>query len=238
MGLEFILRWLSIVVLDLTLGGDNAVVIALAVRKLPPRQQKLGILWGTLGAVVLRVSVTFIAAKILSIPFFQAAGGLLLIYIALKLLRQEAPADESNTKTSANLFEAIKIIVIADFIMSTDNILAVAAASHGSLFLLLFGLGLSIPIIMAGATFIARLMGRYPWLVQLGAGILGWVSGEMLVKDPIIHSRIAPYYSALKWGVPALVTVGVLAVGWLLNRRAAAKEAAVKEAAIPEQEVV
>jgi len=177
MGLEFILRWLSIVVIDLTLGGDNAVVIALAVRKLPPKQQKLGILWGTVGAVVLRVSVTFVAAKILSIPFLQAAGGLLLIYIALKLLRQEAPTDESNVKISANLFEAIKIIVIADFIMSTDNVLAVAAASHGSLFLLLFGLGLSIPIIMAGAAFIAMLMGRYPWLVQLGAGILGWVSG-------------------------------------------------------------
>jgi YjbE family integral membrane protein len=241
MGLEFILRWLSIVVLDLTLGGDNAVVIALAVRKLPSKQQRLGILWGTLGAVVLRVAVTFVAAKILSIPFFQAAGGLLLVYIALKLLRQEAPAEESNVKGSANLLEAIKIIVIADFIMSTDNILAVAAASHGSFFLLLFGLGLSIPIIMAGATFIAMLMGKYPWLVQLGAGILGWVSGEMLVKDPLIHSRIAPYYSVLKYAVPLALVAGILAVGWLLNRRAAAKEASKKEnkeVVIPEQETV
>jgi YjbE family integral membrane protein len=230
MSLELILRWLSIVVLDLTLAGDNAVVIALAVRTLPARQQKLGILWGTLGAVVLRVSVTFVAAKILNIPFFQAVGGLLLIYIALKLLRQEAPSEE-NVKRGAGLVEAIKIIIIADFIMSTDNILAVAAASHGSLFLLLFGLGLSIPIIMAGSAFIATLMGKYPWLVQLGAGILGWVSGEMLVKDPLIHSRIVPYYSTLKIIVPVFLAAGILVVGWLLNRRAF-KEGAV----VPEKE--
>ncbi len=241
MDLQFLARLLSIIVINFTLSGDNAIVIALAVRTLPRKQQKVGILWGTVGAIILRVILTFVAAKILSIPFFQAAGGLLLIYIAVKLTRQE-PTSEEDVKQGTNLMEAIKIIIIADLIMSTDNVLAVAAASvvdgRVNLPLLLFGLGLSMPILMIGAAFIAVLMGKYPWLVQLGAAILGWISGEMLVKDPVIHSRILPYYSTLKWAAPITVAVGILVVGWVLARRAAAKEAANKKATVSEQEVV
>jgi YjbE family integral membrane protein len=241
MDLQFLARLMSIIVINFTLSGDNAIVIAMAVRTLPRKQQKLGILWGTVAAIVLRVILTFVAAKILSIPFFQAAGGLLLIYIAIKLTRQE-PTSEEDVKQGTNLMEAIKIIIIADLIMSTDNVLAVAAASvidgRVNLPLLLFGLGLSMPILMIGAAFIATLMGKYPWLVQLGAGILGWISGEMLVKDPFIHSRILPYYSTLKWVAPITLAVGILVIGWLLSRRAAAKEAANKKDTISEQEAV
>jgi YjbE family integral membrane protein len=216
---EFLARWISIVVLDLTLAGDNAVVIALAVRTLPRKQQRVGIFWGATAAVVLRVVVTFVAAQLLQVPFLQFGGGALLLWIAWKLLRQEEPTGEHGVRQSTTLLEAIWIIAMADFIMSTDNMLAVAAASHGSFFLLMFGLGLSIPIIMAGSAFVARLMGRYKWLVALGAGILGWVAGEMIVGDKLIHTYLGSAAGALGRAVPAVLGFAFVATGLLRQRR-------------------
>jgi YjbE family integral membrane protein len=211
---EFLARWLSIVVLDLTLAGDNAVVIALAVRSLPAKQQKKGIFWGAFGAVALRVLVTFIAAQLLQVPLLQFGGGVLLLWIAWKLLRQPPGAGEEHVRASAGLWEAIKIIVLADFIMSTDNMLAVAAASHGSFFLLMFGLGLSIPIIVFCSALVAKLMNKYPWLVLLGAAILGWVAGEMIVADKLVGGRLAPELTqAAHRAVPLLLAVAVVVVG-------------------------
>ncbi len=228
---EFLARWLSIVILDLTLAGDNAVVIALAVRSLPAKQQKMGIIWGAGGAVILRVAVTFLAAQLLRVPLLQFGGGVLLCWIAWRLLRQPPDATEEHVRASAGLWEAIKIIVLADFIMSTDNMLAVAAASQGSFFLLMFGLGLSIPIIMCCSALVARLMNKYPWLVVLGAAILGWVAGEMIVADRIVAVRLGLVAHAAERTVPLLLAVAVVVVGrWpeLTGRLRARRHAAAR----------
>lgn len=217
MDLEFFLRLIGIVLIDLTVAGDNALVIAMAVRTLPAREQKIGIFWGAFGAVALRVAITFVAAQILRLPFLQAGGGLLLVGIALKLLKQDSEK-EGPVRHGTTLAQAIRIIILADLIMSIDNILAVAAASHGNLFLLLFGLGLSIPIVVWSSSMVARLMTRHPWLIYLGTGILGWVAGEMLIKDPFVRGLI-PYTELLKWIVPAFLAVVVVAIGlWWANR--------------------
>lgn len=225
MNLEFIFRWLSIVLIDLSLAGDNALVIGMAVRTLPRRQQRLGIFFGTFGAIALRITFTFIIAQLLMVPLLQAIGGLILIWIALRLLRQN-PGVEEKAREGTTLGEAIRIIILADIIMSLDNMLAIAAASHGNLFLLIFGLGLSIPILMVGAAFISWLMNKYPWLVLLGGAILGWVAGEMLVKDRIVHGWIAPYAGFLKWFLPAFLALAVVAIGlwWARRMRRSAKK--------------
>lgn len=231
---EFLARGISIVVLDLTLAGDNAVVIALAVRSLPAKQQKLGIIFGAAGAIVLRVAVTFIAAQLLRVPLLQFGGGVLLIWIAWKLIRQPPGDGEGHVKPTAGLLEAVKIIVLADFIMSTDNMLAVAAASHGDFFLLMFGLGLSIPIIMFCSALVATLMNKYPWLVILGGAILGYVAGEMIVADRLVSAQIGPIPHLLERAVPiALAALVVIVARWgeLVSRlRGQRKEVGVKQA--------
>jgi YjbE family integral membrane protein len=211
---EFLARFLSITILDLTLGGDNAVVIAMAVRSLPAKQQRWGIFWGAFGAIALRVSVTFVAAQILLIPFLQLCGGVLLIWIAWKLMQNPpgSGGEGEHVRASAGLLEAIRIIILADFIMSVDNMLAVAAASHGSFFLLMFGLGLSIPIIMFCSALVAKLMNKYPWIVILGGAILGYVAGEMIVTDKFIHTQIEPMAKVLGRTVPITLAVLVCVV--------------------------
>lgn len=218
---EFVVRWLKIVVIDLTLAGDNAVVIAMAVRTLPRRQQRLGIFWGALGAVILRVILTFIAAQLLRLPFLQLVGGLLLIWIAFKLLRQDS-GGEANVRHGTTLPEAIRIIILADLIMSTDNILAIAGASEGSLFLLLFGLGLSIPIVVGGAAFIAALMNRYGWIVYVGAGVLGEVAGKMILEDNFIERTFGEAPKPLEWAVRIGLAAAIVLIGLLLSRRSQA----------------
>jgi YjbE family integral membrane protein len=215
----FIARFLSITILDLTLAGDNAVVIGMAVRSLPEKQRTLGIFWGAFGAVALRVACTFVAAQLLLIPFLQFAGGILLLWIAWKLL-QNPPGAESgeHIKAGTGLFEAVKIIVLADFIMSTDNMLAVAAASHGSFFLLMFGLGLSIPIILCCSALVAMMMNKWPWLVIVGAAILGYVSGEMLVADKLISPYLVPLGKAVHYGVPIALTAVFIVLGILKEK--------------------
>jgi YjbE family integral membrane protein len=218
--MEFLFRFLSITILDLTLAGDNAVVIGMAVRSLPEKQRRLGIFWGAFGAVALRVACTFVAAQLLLIPLLQFGGGILLLWIAWKLL-QNPPGAESgeHIKASSGLLEAVKIIILADFVMSVDNMLAVAAASHGSFFLLMFGLGLSIPIILFCSALVATMMNKWPWLVILGAGILGWVAGEMIVADKMIGPYTTPFGLAGHYGPPILFTVAIVILGFLTDKK-------------------
>ncbi|HKC98072.1 MAG TPA: TerC family protein, partial [Methylomirabilota bacterium] len=172
---EFWARVFGIIIIDLTLAGDNALVIALAVRNLPKRQQFLGRVWGTLGAVGLRLAFITIATILLRIPFLQLGGGLLLFWIAFKLVHRE-PSGEDHVRQGGSLAEAVWIIVVADAIMSLDNVLAVAAAAHGDLRLVVFGIALSLPIVVWGSGLLAALMNRFMWIIWAGGGILGYVA--------------------------------------------------------------
>jgi YjbE family integral membrane protein len=210
MSWELIVGVLTIIYVNFILSGDNAVVIALAVRSLPPKQQKLGIFWGAIGAVILRIVLTFIAVKLLEVPALRLAGGLTLVWVTWKLLHQSSDDGEEHVKSSANLMEAIKVIIVADLIMSLDNVLAVAAAAKGSLVLLIFGLGLSIPIVLFCSALIAMLMNRYPWLVLLGGLILGKVAGELIVTDALVLHRLEPYAKTAEWVFPLFLAVAIL----------------------------
>lgn len=222
--LEFWARWLGIVLIDLSLAGDNALVIAMAVRTLPPREQFLGRIGGTFGAVALRIAFIAIISALLRIPFLQAVGGLVLIWIAIKLVRQDAGGGEGKGKVrhGTTLWEAVWVIIVADLIMSLDNVLAVAAAARGDIVLAAFGIGLSIPIVIWGSGLLARLMNRYQWIVWLGGGVLGWVAGEMLVKDEIVRGWIERWERVFHWGVPGVLGVALILLGWWLARRAQA----------------
>ena len=199
---------LSIVVIDLVLSGDNAVVIGMAARRLPPKQRRMAIVLGGAGAIGLRVAFAAVAALLLQIPFLQAAGGLLLVWIAWKLLREEEEAH--GISESVSLFGALKTIILADVVMSLDNILAIAGVSHGDVGLLLFGLALSMPLILFGSGVIANVMNRAPWLMLVGAGILAWTAGSMIVEDAIV-AQYVPNLDVAHLAVPLLLTVGVLA---------------------------
>ncbi len=214
-------RWVEIVVINLTLSGDNALVIALAVRNLPRRKAWQGRLWGTVGAVVLRVLFTGIVIVLLRIPLLQAVGGAVLFWIAVKLLVQDE--GEQKVRHGATLFEAIWIIIVADIIMSLDNVLAVAAAARGDLLLVILGVGLSIPIVVWGAGLLSRLMGRFAWVVDLGAGILGWVAGEMILEDTLVQRWLGPEaVETVHWVLPGVLGLGAIAVGrWRMSRRSA-----------------
>jgi len=216
----FWVRWLGIVVIDLTLAGDNALVIALAVRKLPQRQQFLGRLWGTAGAVVLRVLFIAAVTVLLRIPLLHLLGGLLLVWIAVRLVRQD-PADEAGVHQGASLLQAVWIIIIADMAMSLDNVVAVAAAARGDLVLVTFGISLSIPVVVWGSGILARLMTRSPWIVWLGGGILGYVAGEMVLRDPIVRAWLgADMASALGRPLPLGLGIVLAALGWRFARAA------------------
>jgi len=217
---EFWVRWFGIVILDLSLAGDNALVIAMAVRTLPPREQFLGRVGGTCGAVALRFAFIAIITQLLKIPYLQAFGGLVLVWIAVKLLRQDASGEGQEVRHGTTLWGAIWVIIVADIIMSLDNVLAVAAASHGDLALVIFGIGLSIPIVICGAGFLAKLMNRFQWIVWLGGGILGWVAGEMVVEDRNLHAWLEPLAGFLPWMLPAVLAAALISLGWWLARRA------------------
>jgi len=178
---EFWARLASIIVIDLSLAGDNALVIALAVRSLPAREQWLGRVWGTVAAVGLRLLFIAVVSALLTIPLLRAVGGLLLLWIAIRLVRPGGSA-EGHVRHGTSLRQAVWIIVVADVTMSLDNVLAIAAAAHGDLVLVMFGIGLSLPIVVWGAGLLARLMNRYVWIVWLGGGLLGYVAGEMIME--------------------------------------------------------
>jgi YjbE family integral membrane protein len=215
---EFWARWLGIVVLDLSLAGDNALVIAMAVRTLPPREQFYGRVGGTVGAVALRFAFIAVVSQLLSYSLVEAAGGLALIWIAIKLLRQDAAEDGRKIRHGTTFWEAVWIIIVADLIMSLDNVLAVAAASRGDLVLAIFGVGLSIPIVIWGAGLLARLMTRHQWIVWVGGGVLGWVAGEMIIKDTIIQGWVGSWWNLLVWTVPAGLALVLTLLGWRMGR--------------------
>lgn len=185
----FFISLFSIIMIDIVLAGDNSIVIAMAVQSLPQNQRFKGILLGAMAAVGLRVIFTFFAAKLLLIPFVKLVGGILIIWIAIKLMTG-MESEHKNSAPAKTLWNAVGVILVADLTMSIDNILAVAGASHGNFFLLLFGLGLSIPLVVGASTLIAKLMDKFPLIVWAGAIILGKVGGEMCVTDPVIVSRI------------------------------------------------
>ena len=211
---EFWARWLGIVVIDLSLAGDNALVIAMAVLSLPSQQRLIGLIGGTVGAVVLRIMLIAVITQILLIPLLQALGGLVLIWIAVKLVRQDAGEEtEHKVREVATLWEAMGIIVVADLIMSLDNVLAVAATAHGDLALVLFGIGLSIPIVICGSSVLARLMERFRWIVWLGGGVLGWVAGELAVNDTFVRAFTGSWDRVLHWALPSLLAVTITLFG-------------------------
>ena len=211
---EFWARVFGIIVIDLTLAGDNALVIALAVRNLAKRQQFLGRIWGTAGAVGLRLAFIGVATLLLRIPFLQLVGGLMLLWIAFKLVRHET-GSEGHVRQGGSLREAVWIIIVADAIMSLDNVLAVAAAAGGDMKLVVFGIALSIPIVVWGSGILATLMNRFIWIIWIGGGILGYVAGEMIMKDKgfgwIDHSS-----SVVQW-LPMVPAVIIFILGWWFN---------------------
>jgi YjbE family integral membrane protein len=180
---------LKIIGVNLVLSGDNAVVIALAARSLPARQQKAAVLWGSGAAVVMRIILTIFAVALLTLPWLKLAGSLLLFWIGVKLLIPEE--DDANISASDNLIAAIKTILIADLVMSIDNVIAVAAAAQGSYTLLILGLAISIPLVIFGSTLLLHLMERWPVIITIGGGLLGFVAGEMLVTDPVLKDALA-----------------------------------------------
>lgn len=218
---EFFSALLSIIVINLILSGDNAVVIALAVNTLPKKQRLWGMILGSLLAVVLRIALTFFAAQLLLISFLKLIGGLLIAWIAVKMFLEGN--EENKVETAAGLISAVRIILIADLIMSIDNVLAVAGASGGNMFLLLFGLGTSIPLVIGTSALLSMLMDKYPIIITIGAAVLGKVAGEMVITDPWIHKTFLPS-RATEIAVMAIFTVGVVVVGKLLLRRKAGKE--------------
>lgn len=183
--------------IDIMLGGDNAIVIALACKNLPDRQKKLGIFWGTVGAIVLRVILIAFALTLLTIPYLKIIGGLVLLWIGIQLLSDENDGDP-NVASSDRLFTAIKTVIVADFIMSIDNVIAVAGAAEAAgnehkLFLVSFGLLVSIPFIVYGSTILVKLMSKYPFIIIFGGIVLGWIAGNMFITDPAISALLAEY---------------------------------------------
>lgn len=216
---EFWARLSAILLIDLSLAGDNALVIALAVRSLPAREQFLGRIWGTAGAVVLRIFFVAVVSTLLRVPLLQLAGGLILIWIAVRLVRPGA-GEAEHVRKGASLSQAVWIIVVADVTMSIDNVLAVAAAAHGDLRLVVFGILLSLPLVVWGSSLLSRLMGRHPWIIWVGGGVLGYVAGEMMMDDPLVERWLGEVHDVVDDPTPILLGLAIAALGWWLSRGA------------------
>jgi YjbE family integral membrane protein len=214
---EFLSALLAIIVIDLALAGDNAIVIALAARRLPPRQRKLAVMWGTVGAVVVRIAMTLAVVWLLGLPGLMAAGGAVLVWIAYKLLRP-AGGDEHGIAPAATFWGAMQTIVIADAAMGLDNVLAVAGAAHGSFTLVILGLVISVPIVVWGSTLILKWVERFPWIVSVGVAVLGWTAGKMIVGEPLFADFYARYPAAA-FATYVLIIAGVFGAGFLAARR-------------------
>jgi len=213
----------QIILIDIVLSGDNAVVIALACRNLSAEQRRFGIFWGVAGAVSLRVVLTVFAALVMNMPWLKLVGGLLLIWIAVKLMLPEGE-EGHDIKPSDHLWGAVKTIVVADFVMSLDNVIAVAGAAHGSLALLLFGLAVSVPLIVWSSQLILHWMERFPSIVLLGAALLGYVAGQMIFSDPGVLALLP---SLPEWVARVAGAVGallVVSIGRWLERRILARQ--------------
>ena len=219
---QFWVAALEIIVINILLSGDNAVVIALACRNLPRKQRALGIFWGVIGAVVLRIVLTFFAVQLLLLAYVQLVGAALLIWIGIKLVAEDE-GDGPEVAASDRLISAIKTVIIADLVMSLDNVIGVAAAAKGSLLLLVFGLVVSIPLVVIGAQLIMKLIERLPWLVIAGGGLLGYIAGEIATADAAIKPWIDDRAPSLHYVAPAAGVLIVVAVGvWLMRRNRSA----------------
>jgi YjbE family integral membrane protein len=243
--LEFWIAVGQIILIDILLGGDNAVVIALACRKLPPKQRTQGILWGTAGAIVLRIVLIFFALTLLAIPFLKIVGALLLIWIGVKLLLPEHDEGHANIEGSDKLWGAVKTVIVADFVMSVDNVIAIAGAAEASgtghgMALVIFGVLVSIPIIVWGSQMVIKLMDRFPIIITLGGMLLGWIAGTMTVTDPVlVNPQVMPNFPKIeatdfvRYGAGVAGALLVLAIGKLLVARRAKPAAAAAAAAAP-----
>jgi YjbE family integral membrane protein len=214
--MEFLIALSKIMMVNIVLSGDNAVVIAMASRCLPAKQQKMAILWGSGGAIGLRIILTIVAVVLLQIPYLQFAGGILLIWIAAKLLIEDNHCD--NINASDSMWAAVKTIIIADIVMSLDNTLAIAAIANGDYLVLGIGLAMSIPLIIFGSQILVAIMNRYPIIVYIGAALIAWTAGEMVNADPKIGHYVVDYVP--HWIVPTVITVAVVAYGyWTQQKR-------------------
>ena len=216
----------SIILANILLSGDNAVVIAMAARTLPAHQQKKAIFYGSAAAIVMRIGLTLIAVEMLKWPFLKIVGGLLLVYIGVTLLLEEDDGGDIGAKADGGLMVAIRTILIADLVMSLDNVLAVAAAAKGNTLLLVLGLGISIPLIIFGSTLLLKVMERFPVIITLGAALLGFLAGEMVLTDPAVTTRFGLQSHTLVNTAGALGAVLVVVVGKYLQRRQAAVQPA------------
>ncbi len=217
--LSFFARLAEIVWINILLSGDNAVVIALACRGLPPRQRRWGIVLGTAPAVILLVVFAVMVTYLMAIPYLKLVGGALLLWIAVNLLRQEEE-QQAHVREGTTLWAAIRIIVVADLVMSLDNVVAIAAAAKGSHVLLALGLAISVPIVIGGAAILLKLLTRYPILVIAGAGLLGYIAGELVTSDAVIESWLSEQAAIVGEFIPIALAIGVVASGHLLARRA------------------
>lgn len=221
---NFVASLLSIILIDLVLAGDNAIVIGLAARRLPKQQQRKVIIWGTVGAIAIRSVLTIVAVYLLEIPGLRLVGGVLLIWIAYHLLAENKGHEEGHQ--AASFGEAIRTILIADTLMSLDNVLAVAGAAHGNFVLVVVGLLISIPIVVFGSTIVLRLVDRFPIITYLGAGVLGWTAVKMIVDEPFIEGFFEENPS-ITIVLAVVVIAGILTLGWRARRKSKAKQKAV-----------
>ena len=229
---EFWIALMQIIGINIVLSGDNAVVIALAARSLPAHQQKKAVAWGSGAAVVMRIVLTIVAVELLRLPFLKLVGAALLLWIAVQLLLPEEEG-HGTTSSNSNLASAIKTILLADLVMSLDNVIAVAAAAKGSTLLLVVGLAISIPLVVFASTLLLTLMSRFPIIITIGAALLGWVAGEMAISDPFAKEWVDSSAAYLHYVAPALGAAGVVAFGSWLARRAEARHAEVMHAEAP-----
>jgi YjbE family integral membrane protein len=207
----------QIMLINVVLSGDNAVVIALACRRLSPAHQKKAFIWGSVGVVVLMVGLTACVVFLLSLPYLEIVGSLLLLWIGIKLLVAEDAAEDGKVEQKATLMAAIRTIIIADIIMSLDNVLAMAGAAKGHMWMLIAGLVVTVPIILFGSALLMKLMDRFPVFVMIGAALIGWVAGEMLISDPAIKDWVDTNMSILHWVSPITCAVAVIAIGKTLE---------------------
>jgi len=215
---QFWVAAMEIIVINILLSGDNAVVIALACRNLPRKQRTLGIFWGVIGAVVLRIILTFFAVSLLRLPYLQLVGAALLIWIGIGLINEDDDG-EHDIQASDRLFSAVKTVIVADLVMSLDNVIGVAGAAKGSLILLVFGLVVSIPLVVVGSQLIMKLIERFPFLVIAGGGLLGYIAGEIAVEDTAVKPWIDVNFAQLHYLAPITGIVVVVGVGWWLSHR-------------------
>jgi len=222
---QFWVAVVQIIIVDILLAGDNAVVIALACRNLPPQLQKKGIFWGVFGAIALRIVLTAFAATLLTLPWLKIVGGLALLWIGIKLLLPEHDT-EHEIEGSTNLWGAVRTVIIADFVMSLDNVIGVAGAAKGNLALLIFGLLVSIPLVVVGSRLILKLIERFPIVIVAGGGLLGWIAGDLIATDPASAGIMSTLPSWSHYVFAAIGALIVIVVAKLLARRRQVREVA------------